>query len=185
MTTLISCQYNLPDLILMAHSMQRLQLLLPYLEDLLLTARALQPDSCPVLHETLALLGEAHEKPELQHMQPLIARMLKVWSFRPHNWDGCLNIWVDKAPCIKSNEMLEVEYCHYGKGMIMPDCGQLDQPRPHLWVSSFAALQLSAATLPSTAPSAAPMKAPATSTALICHSSQVKVSLCLMLAKCF
>ena len=149
MTNSACNSYSIPDLIWTAFHMQRLQHMLPFLEQLFLTATAIDPDTCPTLHETLSLLAEASTRPRMQPYQQPIAKLLFFWGLRELPLIGATRHWSDEASGLRVTASVPAQYRHcLSPGEFGPGSGKLEQPRPNRCSNAFAALQQ----LPSSAP---------------------------------
>ena len=82
-TNMVTAKFYLPDIIYSASQMQRFNQLFPCMELLFSTvsARTLQPNSSPCLHEALSLLAEVHDLAETtQATKQGIARLMGQWG---------------------------------------------------------------------------------------------------------
>ena len=146
-TNAVCSQYSIPDLIWTAHQMQRVQHVLPFLEQLLLTATAVSPDDCPVLHETLSLLAEASTKPQMQHSQQAIAKLLLFWGLRELPLPGALRHWRDEASGLSVTADIPNQFRELGAFSTGP-VGMLEKTRPNRCSKAFAAVQLNSSSAP-------------------------------------
>lgn len=96
-TNLISCQYNIGDLVHAASATQRLWHMLPYLEALLATARVISVGNSPCLEDALVLLAEAYDLPGTpSEVKGRIARIMNHWSLMRIPVNNIVTVWSDE-----------------------------------------------------------------------------------------
>ena len=147
--------YSIPDLLHAAHQKQRVQHILPIVQDLLLAASAIHPNQCPVLHETLSLLVDAH--PQLpRNEQDMIASILGCWKLHQAPVQADLLVWTDQqSTSWWTPGMSQADSILPGNGIILFGIGQLQHLRPSTFDTFPAALQPSQPTQPHASSAAA------------------------------
>ncbi len=146
-TNLVTCLYNIADLIYFASQSQRLQQLLLYLEVLLFSARTIHPSASPCLHEALDFLVDAYDLSNTSgESKARICRIMAQWGVMKIPVQNNMSVWSD-----------EPQPSRIGMGkrdMLLLGVGQLKQHRPiNFTVPPVAAMQQSS---PPATPSPAP-----------------------------
>ena len=121
-TNIVSCKYNMGDLIHAACAMQQLVNLLPHIEVLLQTARMIPVAKSPCLEDTLVLLAEAHSLANAcPQVKRSISRIMNQWALMPIPVENDIVVWSDEPqPArIGSNN----------RDVILMGVGQLTQQR--------------------------------------------------------
>ena len=93
---LVTTMYHFPDIVHTASLMQRLDDVFPYLDLILSTDSAsnVSPNNSAPLHETLSLLAEAHDLPDItEETQFGIRRLLSQWCVMRVPTDNCVGVW--------------------------------------------------------------------------------------------
>ncbi|DBA67376.1 TPA: hypothetical protein ACH3X2_001668 [Trebouxia sp. C0005] len=149
-TNIVSCKYNIGDLIHAACATQRLVYVLSHLEVLLRTARMIPVAKSPCLEDTLVLLAEAHALPNAcPRVKRSISRIMNQWALMPIPVENDVIVWSDEPqPArIGSNN----------RDVVLMGVGQLTQQRLYTSdLSPAAAVQQSS---PSSASSQTPLSA--------------------------
>ncbi len=151
-TNIVSCKYNMGDLIHAACATQQLVNLLPHLEVVLQTARMIPVAKSPCLEDTLVLLAEAHALPNAcAQVKRSISRIMNQWGLMPIPVENDIVVWSDEPqPARVGSDNRDV---------ILMGVGQLTQQRLYTSdVSPAAAVQQSSysPTLSQTSLSASP-----------------------------
>ena len=145
-------KFNLPDLVYAASHMQKLHAVFPYLELLFSSASAsqLQPNECPVLHEALSLLAEAHDLPQSSaDIRSGITNLMGKWGIKRGLTAKSVVVWSTEAQA--SQIGLD------SKETVLWVVGALHAERKHMSdCSPTAALQL----VPVSPPPAEPISSP-------------------------
>jgi hypothetical protein len=151
-TNIITCKYNIGDLIHVACATQQLDNVLPHLEVLLQTARMIPVAKSPCLEDTLVLLAEAHSLlnacPELKRS---ICRIMSQWALMPIPVENDIIVWSDEPQPARIGSNT--------RDVVLMGVGQLTQQRLYTSdVSPAAAVQQSSLspTLSQTSLSASP-----------------------------
>ena len=95
-TNMVTAKFYLPDIIHSASQMQRFDQLFPFMELLFSTvsARTLQPNCSPCLHEALSLLAEVHDLPETTQLtKQRIARLIGQWGIMRVPVSNDVGVW--------------------------------------------------------------------------------------------
>ncbi len=146
-TNIVSCKYNVGDLVHAACATHRLVHMLPHLEVLLQTARMIPVAKSPCLEDTLVLLAEAYSLPNASpEVKRSICRIMNQWALMPIPVQNNIVVWSDEPqPArIGSNS----------RDMILMGVGQLTEQRLYTSdVSPAAAVQLSSPPPTSSQPS--------------------------------
>ncbi|KAL0040792.1 hypothetical protein WJX79_005581 [Trebouxia sp. C0005] len=96
-TNIVSCKYNIGDLIHAACATQRLVYVLSHLEVLLRTARMIPVAKSPCLEDTLVLLAEAHALPNAcPRVKRSISRIMNQWALMPIPVENDVIVWSDE-----------------------------------------------------------------------------------------
>ncbi|DBB03969.1 hypothetical protein WJX77_003367 [Trebouxia sp. C0004] len=136
-TNIVSCKYNIGDLVHAACAMQQLDHVLPHLEVLLQTARMIPVAKSLCLEDTLVLLAEAHSLPNAcPEIKGRICRIMNQWALMPIPVENNIIVWSDEPqPArIGSNK----------RDVVLMSVGQLTQQRLYTSdVSPAAAVQQS------------------------------------------
>ena len=141
-TNLVCCKYSIPDLLHTAYHQQRVQHILPLIQELLSAVTAVQPNDCPVLHETLSLLVELYPQLPRQE-QDIIASILGCWSLQQIPMKGDVLVWADEQPTsFWSPGMTQADRTLPGNGVMLFGVGQLQQSRSTTFNPFPAAMQL-------------------------------------------
>ena len=120
----VCCAYNISDLIWAAFHDGKLELLLPFLEQLLFTARRVLPQTSPMLLDALTLLSEAYDSPDSSDNARLyISKILFAWGLSRVAVSNSITLWTDK-PQIGANTAEQ--------GTLVLGVGLLQQPRLHV-----------------------------------------------------
>lgn len=140
-TNLVCCNYSIPDLLHTAYHQQRVQHILPLVQELLSAVTAIQLNDCPVLRETLSLLVELYPQLPRQE-QDIIASILGCWNLQQIPIKGDFLVWADEQPTsFFSPGMTQADRTSPGNGVMLFGVGQLQQSRPTAVNPSSAALQ--------------------------------------------
>ena len=170
-TNIVSCKYNMGDLIHAAYASQQLVNLLPHIEVVLQTARMIPVAKSPCLEDTLVLLAEAHALPNAcAQIKRSISRIMNQWALMPIPVESDMVVWSDEPqPArIGSNS----------RDVVLLGVGQLTQQRLYTSdVSPAAAVQqlspspVSSHTSLSASPEATNSAEPAHNAPQVCVSS--------------
>lgn len=149
-TNLVSCKYNIGDLIHAASATQRLWHMLPYLEALLATTRVISVGKSPCLEDTIELLAEAYDlegtPPEVKGR---IARIMNHWSLMRIPVDNGVTVWSDEPQPGRMGSRK--------RDVVIMGVGRLTRHRPYSSdLSPAAAVQPSSSPSPSSSISASP-----------------------------
>ena len=144
LSNLVSCQYNVGDIIHAACTLHRLEQLLPALQELLGTASHVAIRKSQTLQESLELLAEAHDSTEMSTgSKALICSLLRQWGLVKMPVDNKLSVWTD-APQL-------AEIGAEKKHTVLLAVGQLSQPRKYTFDLALSAAVQQCDTPPSSA----------------------------------
>ena len=95
-SNIVTMMFYFPDIVHTASLMQRLDDIFPYLELILSTDTAsnVSPNNSPPLHETLTLLAEAYDLPDITEETRFgIRKLLSQWCVMRVPTDSCVGMW--------------------------------------------------------------------------------------------
>lgn len=112
-SNLVTTIYNFPDIVHTASLMQRFDAIFPYLELILSTDTAsnMSPNSSAPLHETLTLLAEIYDLPDITEETRFgIRKLLSQWRVRRVPIDSCVGLWSSQPEpsriCLDKNDIV-------------------------------------------------------------------------------
>ncbi len=170
-TNVVSCKYNMGDLIHAACATQQLGNLLPHIEVVLQTARMIPVAKSPCLEDTLVLLAEAHSLPNAcPQVKRSISRLMNQWALMPIPVENDMVVWSDEPQPARMGSN--------NRDVVLMGVGQLTQQRLYTSdVSPAAAVQqsspscVSSQTTLSASPEAINPAEPAHNAPQVCVSS--------------